>query len=440
MNKTDLVSITAAIVLTAGLVSCSREEKSTDSYKAPPPVIVTHKGSQDFLQWDRESDKTLDLQSSFDLSAGNPARLEIVAHCKRDKQNLVGRFTVNAHRPLKIFQVIPQDLLFDDLSAVAVECGWELTLFNEVGSRHIMTINNVLLADQQPAGVTLENPASDEKIKTLHASKMNGVKLRYSNQEPAATEVICRDVTFDPLQFEKVLDLNQFDLRKPHARPGKSENIAAEKPLQSCRVVVSEAGAIRQISALIQIQIPRRPLEIKVKQILPLKIPIEFIYTLMRDTHLYAEALIKNPDTSMRTLRIPKSYPVKLDALLDVRDTRPNPRVQMKKMMELPWMHTQISTTQAEVKDAPEAWLINLQPNGELLLRISYVPDGAGCYRREVYFDGYALTPRALPVMELSEKNEVLDVAPIELPIVSSLHQRTKEAYEELKTFTEPCL
>lgn len=420
MNRFDLVSVSGLLVLMAGLASCSRDqEKVRDSYKAPPPVIVTGKGNQGFLQWERESDKTLDLQDAFDISAGNPARTEVHARCMRDKASFSAKFIVNGRRPVKILQVVPQDILFDDLAKSAVTCDWEVTLSNESGSRHILRLPTSPLSDRGNPEVTVENSANNERIKLLQIMKTEGIKIRYRNSEPASAEIICRDVTFEPLPFEKVIELSRFDLRKPVYRPSRSEMHVLENPLQPCRIALSESGQLKALSSLMMIHVPRKPFEYQIKNLIS-TFPIPNVIERRMGGIPYAEVFIRNPANIERTIQIPRVLNWQVHFLLATRlgthmgfalDTAHPKRTTIA----VPWMSVEMVGAVQVIKEEPAGWTVVLPGRGVLTLSLHYKEGYGGCLTKLAPV-AFAFPTQTLVIPELMPTGDTIPPIQITLP------------------------
>lgn len=270
MNKTNLIVRLALPVLSAGLVSCAKDDTkiTRDTFKAPSPVI-NNKGSQDLKTWDRRSDKSLDLQDSFDVSAGGPAKLEVTARCRRDQQSYNEKFSFVPRAPIKIFQVLPPDLLTHDISTEKIDCAFELVLSNEVGSKHIYQISNAPVTDETGAGVALEKNGTDEKVERIHTQKLEGLRIRFRNAGPAAAQVFCQDMTLPDMPFEQVLELIHFNFAKPEIKPRLYADILIEHPRQPCRILIRQAGQIVQISSRFTAQLPQPPMTAAVLPIAP---------------------------------------------------------------------------------------------------------------------------------------------------------------------------
>jgi len=257
MNKIDLTVRLSLSVLTAGLVSCAKDEKTRDVFHAPPPVINS-KGSQDLKTWDRRSDKSLDLQDSFDVSASRAAKLLVTSRCRLDQRSYVEEFSFHSRAPLKIFQVLPTDLLTADLKNKKHDCAFELVLINHLGSKHIYQIPSVPITDEQRAGIKIELTGTDDKIDRFSIRKLEGLRARLEGQ--GDTEILCTDVTIAKLPFTRVIALGSYDFTKAIPKKGRPLDILQENPLQTCRILLLTNQGIEQLSDRVHIQFTQSPL------------------------------------------------------------------------------------------------------------------------------------------------------------------------------------
>lgn len=439
MNRFDLVSAIGLFVLTAGLASCSKEqEKAKDTYRVPPPVIVTGKGNQGLLLWERESDKTLDLQDAFDVSAGNPARTEVTARCMREKASLSARFTVNGRRPVRILQVVPREILFDDLAKSAVTCDWEVILSNELGSKHVIRLPTAPISDRGNPEVLVENSGNTDKIRTLQVMKTEGIKIRHRNSEPASAEILCRDVSFDPLPFEKVIELSRFDLRRPIYRPGRTDSHIEQTPLQSCRILISEGGQLRSFSPLMMIHIPRKPLNVSVKNLIATN-PYLNINYLNQVSTPFVEVSIQNPSSTARVLQIPRVLNWQMLSIVSVKKDSKWDMVNAKRTtITVPWMNLQLMTPVPVMRDEAAGWTISLPPQGTLVVRLNFKIDYSACYQTNEYFVAIAFPSQNLTANEIMPSGELIQPLVINLP--EFWHQMTRSQFESTPQREARCI
>lgn len=271
MNKTSLIVRLAGIVLSAGLVSCAKDEaKTRDTFRAPPPVIYS-RGAQDLRSWDLRNDKALDLQDSFDVSASRPEKLVVTARCRRDKVSSIETFEFTPHEPIKIFEILPGDLLTRDFAVEKCDCAFELILSNGNGSKHIYNISSTPIIDLTGAGVTIEKTGTDEKVSQINSRALEGYRARYRNSGSSTSQIFCQDIILPDIPFEQVIDLNHFDFSKPEIKRGLPHDSLAENPLQACRAIVQSAGQRKQISARFLVRFPQAAMVATLTQTVPTK-------------------------------------------------------------------------------------------------------------------------------------------------------------------------
>lgn len=407
MNKFDLAPYLTVFILSAGLISCAPDKKERDDYRAPAPVIQTSNGHHDLRTWDRRTDKTLDLYDSVDVSAGRPTLVEVVSTCNKDQVSFTGNFTFNGRQPLKIFQILPEDLLSEDLARTT--CSFEVRLFNAIGSQHIYQLKNAPIADAGLAGVTLEDPADPHKTPMkLHSQKLGGIKARAANSGQAEISLNCKDAKIEPLPFNQVIELSNFNFRKPLIKEGRAPEAVMQSPLQTCRIVVMQDGHIQNISKLIEIQMPREPLVIRVQ---PDRLPSQ-TQILNWSPYPYAELTIHNPDKATRWMRIPQKA---INVSLGVVVSPPPGSGAGNVFAELtsPWLQL-VPESQLPVQQEDGASYFQLQARQSLRIKIVAQPRPFSCRApgAGIWFswtDGYLVTPtEALIADELSETGELL--------------------------------
>jgi hypothetical protein len=410
MNRFDLASAAGLFIFAFGLASCSPDRAIKDSYKAPPPVIVTGKGQQGFLQWERSSDKTLDLQDAFDVSAGNPARTEVLAHCMRDKTSFTEKFSVDGRQSIKIFQVVPQDVLFENLENSGVTCDWEVSLYNEIGSRHVIRLPGSPLSDLGEGGVLVESSGGGESLKLVQILRTQGVKVRYRNSATASAEILCRDVNFEPLPFERVLDLSQFNWRHPLYRQGRGEADVTRNPLQSCRVAISEGGRLKQISRRLTLHIPRAPLEIHVAATFNPR-PFTQIEHFLHPASA-AEISIRNTTGTDRFIQVPRTVPARYDFFLM---ERARPGVKRVKNLALDYIHIQALDAVQVSKEEAAGRTILIPAQATLNLRVIFQVTSSPCPKLISNVVGFSARLSPLLLNEVMPSGETLETVDVEM-------------------------
>ncbi len=424
MNKTCLIVRLAAVVLSAGLVSCAKDDtKTRDVFRAPPPVINS-KGKHELRDWDKRSDKVLDLQDSLDLSPAKPVKVEITTRCRRDQISFVGNFSFVSREAVKIFQILPDDVLTRDLTKEKVECALELVLINAAGSRHIYHINSTPIADVTGAGVILEKTGTDEKVSRIHSRQLEGLRLRYRNSSPSSAQVICQDITFGDLPFEHVMELNNFDFSRPEKIPGSPADALIENTLQPCRILIRSAGQVQQVGPRFLLRMPHHPMTAAVAQILipsaqektlfftglPLNIGIVDIKNVNRGSprfYILRKALTES------TVHI--FGPMINGAPNDSRNIVINAFI-------LPWLHASpVATPGVTVEDKGDSWRIVVPGGASARLILKVVPPRARVcpgWSYIVQSEDLAVAGK-FALTEVSDVGEVLEEKMIYYPRIS---------------------
>lgn len=263
MHKTLISSFTAGFVLSAGLVSCSPEKKIRDVYQAPPPVIQSSQTRLDLKSWDGQRKKQFELQDSLDFTASAPARIQIRAQCRSGGDNWYAATFFSGVAQVYIWQVLPEEVLTQELDKKPVECALELNLFNSAGSNHIFALSSVPVVEQRPPLVRVAHENSENiagPLLRITPPQMQDVRIRYANSANAAAQLFCQDMKLKALPFEQVLDLSHFDYASPELRSERSALVLHERPVQICRALIIQQGQKAALSDLIQIVLPRAPL------------------------------------------------------------------------------------------------------------------------------------------------------------------------------------
>src|SRR4051812_16863796 len=124
--------VPAGLVLITGLVSCSPVEKHTkDVYVARPPRVQRADGSLDLRTWDSLQSKALDLQDELDVSEAAPASSRVRTSCRRDGRYFTAVNSFAGRQRLPVWLLLPPAVLTQKIKAV--ECGFELNLYNSSG-------------------------------------------------------------------------------------------------------------------------------------------------------------------------------------------------------------------------------------------------------------------------------------------------------------------
>jgi len=397
MNKNNLAAGLMPFVLSAGLISCSKEQKTTDQYRAPAPVILSEKNSFSLKDWEKQSRKTLDLQSKLEFSSP-PARLEVVSNCRRDNQSHHESFSFQSPRSLQVFQLIPLQLLVQNMEAQKTDCAFELSFFNAIGSRHIFQISTVVITDAQPAGVLIDLPGEDQNLKRIGTKMIAGTKLRHRNKSTASVELTCEGLSFGPLPFEQVAMLDHFDFRRPHTNP--------QKAVPQCRALLWESGVLKQISRLFELQLPLPKLKTEFTP-LPVTGSLKF-----PNRHVLGLITVHNPSSVVRQLRIAKSpLPVHIEIQVPPWGSSQSLGYEVA-TASVPWLIPAINNAQeAVISESAGAWLIKMEAGGTLTLKLEFIPKQLVCTHRGMRgIAGTFIHPNGpLVIEEVDEEHQAIE-------------------------------
>ena len=268
----------SGFVLFTGLVSCSKEDKTTDIYRTKPPVIRSGGASQDLKTWSLLKNKEFDLQDVLDFTESSPARVEMKSSCKSGNDFSYGSAVFAGGAPIQIWQVLPFEVLTQNLTTKKFACSFELNLYNGVGSNHIYTVESVPIVERLESAAKIAIDGKSEMPKFLTPVQMLDVRVRYSNSASSAIRLICEDMETNLLPFEQVIDLAHFDFAKPNIRPTRSRDVLETHPTQNCRAFIVQQGRAAGLSNLVQIILPRS------------------LFTILKQDRLYPEYIPENPN------------------------------------------------------------------------------------------------------------------------------------------------
>jgi hypothetical protein len=335
----------------------------------------------------------------LDFAASQPSRIAIHSQCRSDGENFFADFTFSRHDPIQIWQVLPESVLTLNLAKSPVECAFELNLFNGAGSNHVFALAAVPIVEERTpsASVTVENgQAEAQALPRFRADQLQDIRLRFHNSAPAAAQVICEDLRLNVLPFEQVLDLAHFNFAAPalppdHLRP---------KPLQLCRVVISEQGQKAALSQLLQIQLKRPALK------------PQLIFTGSQN--------LADEQTQQRTMELTaQSMPFVLNTWRILNDDSVPRRLQFdaKKaavkvqiiITDGPLANPRVSRMDCDLK------AVSLEPSSTVTLQPGESIDIRAVFKFRDSFAGAPVTrinienPQALAFDELSDDHEILD-------------------------------
>lgn len=302
--KWFIFSLSAIAILISGLVSCSPDKRDRDVFRVAAPVLVNGSSRVSLKNFEIQKMRKLDVQDVLEFSTAATATT-ITAHCRKSDENFTQSFSFQKRAKISAFEFLPQAILTSDLSLTPVDCAFDLVLQDEVGSQHIFNISTVALADggTYPVSVRREpvDPTKSVKGKLkFFFNDLPNVRIRYHNRSEASTQLICENVSFDELSFERVRNFDDFDLASRNPNPN----------LQNCRVLISEGGAVTAVSPLLKIGFPEKPLISQVIQMEPSRNDTDRDIspaTWRRRTTQIGLVRLTNPDDRTRTLRVSKA-------------------------------------------------------------------------------------------------------------------------------------
>ncbi|MGZ3721797.1 MAG: hypothetical protein ACXVA9_02625 [Bdellovibrionales bacterium] len=321
MHKLFIRVVAAGLVLTTGLVSCSKENKTTDVYRTKPPVIRSGQGSQDLKTWNSLKNKEFDLQDVLDFSESAPSRIEMKSHCQTGTENYYGQGSFSGNPKVQIWQVLPYQVLTEFFDKKTFTCGLELSIYNDVGSNHVFTIAPVPIVEKAASSAKIEMEGNTPMPARLIPNSMQDIRIRFRNSATAAAKLICQDIELNPLPFESVVDLSHFNFAAPSFRPDRDRQYLSDHTLQNCRAIILENGNPSGLSNLVQIGFLRKPMIIQIAPAVS-RVPISsndakiWIRSVMNRGNIVLENwTLTNTENIRRYFLIPQNiYPFNLHA------------------------------------------------------------------------------------------------------------------------------
>jgi len=218
---------------------------------------------------------------------------------------LHAEFAITRPQVVPLFRLLPEELLYMDLSRHRPLCNFEIQLMNGVGSRHVFHISGLRLHDAHRATVKLVG-AYDSVVKNKYVvGQEDDIVVRYENTRPVTAQLRCHEVKFKPLVFDKVLSLFHFEFQRP-----ESPTQADYSGVHACRLHIQGNEEIVAISEIFTVVVPRVPFWIQTRE------PYGADYTgslkTRAEEHLraplvLAEYRVTNPSPFSRRLRIGKN-------------------------------------------------------------------------------------------------------------------------------------
>lgn len=262
MNKTYLASGFPALVLAAGLVSCAPDKnKVQDSFKAQAPKIQKSGQAIELQSFTAQGKRELDLRDRFVLNQADLRKVEVKSSCRMGERDLYHFYEQKDGADFPLHRVLPEEIVLVDLTATPVSCGFEITLFNAVGSRHIFPLASSTISEVVAAPVTLESQGST--VQSFTVGQSSRVVIRWNNPDVAQAQLRCQDATFSALPFHKVLDLGDFNFKEPALRQPKQTDALARQPAQLCRLMFSQANKVAEVSPLFHLLLPIDDLQVQ---------------------------------------------------------------------------------------------------------------------------------------------------------------------------------
>lgn len=397
----------------SGLVSCSKEKKVTDVYAAAPPRVKNGDSAQGLNAWDLRGRKSLDLADSLDFSEAAPNNVVINSTCRLDGERQFESFAFGGQREVRILQILPEEVLAQDFKAHAIDCSFELKLFNAAGSGHYFNISSVPVTDDSRGGVRVtrepETSPRQERLKTSVA-QLDGVRIRFKNTAAASMAVICQDLTSVTLPFEQVLDLVHLNLSSPQLRAQREPETLIRNQLQNCRAVVMQAGQRVDVSPTFQLIFPRPLLPITLVAA-PYPQPSPGLEAVAEPvTRGVPTALgvwrISNPDPVNRYVRFPKKgVSVKINLFMGVGTQK-----QIVNMIYMkPWASAfPVLDPSFSRHEDGDSWTVTLEPGKTLNFELRFQAPNLNC---DYYYPSHGLMFNEigpLELIEVSASNDIL--------------------------------
>ncbi len=360
-------------VLAAGLTSCTKEnpdETQKDNFKAKPPVIVTDKGKSAIEELQSSLARGLDILDVIDTRSSGAKTTRVVANCSLADQKIQMVHEGAAETPVPLIQILPTWVLVQE--TIDLGCDLEFTLTNPIGSRHIFTLNNVRVTNSRAPNARLSSSSTGDSY-SAEANDPSEMRVRFSNSGAAASNLICQDARFETLSFESVRELNDFDLSNPVLLEGKNGAALLERPIQTCRVFISQEGHYVAYSPIVRLKLPRPPIEFSVSA-LPSRIDADPVKEVRWPTELmgfarpmtYGEYRITNSLPITRKIKFSRAP---LEFRLCLLANAPT-------VVTRPWFHVYPADPQnATVQQTDDSWVIEIAPGGTFLIRAELRPE-----------------------------------------------------------------
>lgn len=264
MLKFELTSGSVLLSMIFGLVSCGPNEKPKDIYRLPSPLIIragppeSHIG---FREFDMSSDHVLKLHDQIDISEKKPLKTIVTSRCQSSAGSFQQTREFKIDR-LFLFQMVPQEVLLQNLIQAPVTCGFEVSAFNDSGSNHIFNLMNVVVTEQPATDIPIESKAfkTNEHLLRIKNRQSPEATIHYNHKTDVSMKVICEDLSFASILFNHIKNLADIDLRVFAINSNKSPVVADQRPLQKCRALILRDELPIAMSERFEVLLPRSPL------------------------------------------------------------------------------------------------------------------------------------------------------------------------------------
>lgn len=357
------LSVFVSVVLVFGLCSCiqdKEQKKQVDPFRAQPPIVKTNGGEESIKSLADRLNQNLDILDVIDTSQSKSLNTAIRANCVVGDQKLVLDYQGPSRNPVPILQLLPESVLVEP--KIDLNCDFEFTLSNEIGSRHIFNLQNIRVQNQRAPNLVVDSD--------VHS--IGQLRMRYPNSGPAAVELVCRNARFASLPFEMVREIGDFDFAKPIFPNGSAGSELLQRPIQTCRAFIRQEGRFTAYSPVIKLQIPRPG------------IGMEFLSSPHRETgdpipsHKWTFDVTRNPQNIVfGDYRASNPLPVarKVRLLNVPREFRLCLLADQPTVVTRPWIQIfPLEAQSAEIFPDGEGWTMVLQPGGSVLIRAELQP------------------------------------------------------------------
>ena len=318
-------SALAAVVLLAGPISCSPENKSAPASPFHPPLPKIEQGhtTWDLHTWDERTIKELSPTDLLDVREARAARVEVQSVCQENGLSFSAKTKVNGDQPIPLFQVLPEELLLMDLGQKNIQCVIQVSLWNEARDRHNFDWHGHLIgAPDANARLERQGRAVDEReLGDLLPSRMGDFRLRFQEEERSLAHLACSDFSLPLLEFNHSLVLDEFDASAVQLRPGRPAISTELHTRQNCRIFIERKSDRRKLATS-----PRFVLNLSEPRLRFSAMPIaneNHLLTALREGKKspLVRIQIHNPSLSPRRVRLTGSENLATDLLIPFGDT-----------------------------------------------------------------------------------------------------------------------